>query len=278
MNEFLAELYNTRETIGASKGDDVEKLAEAQALDQFLQGEGVDIDRLDGDTILKVAHQLFGDESALLKAAAEEGESEEGEHEEHETPEEEEVEEEAKKKVAEADYLGRLMAHAFVQEQSELAKEAGIKETAGKAWAGLKAHAGKASDKGSKAWASTKAHAGKAYAGTKDAYKAKNIREAVSELRSMPKGAPKKEAIRKLLKGMGQTGAAYGIPAAGVAYGATKAFGGKSKEKRSSAIDALAEQRAVEIYQLLQNENSEEKLASAIDDRAIELLEEQGLI
>jgi len=70
MNEFLAEMYGTRETIGApSQSDEVEKLAEANLLDQALQAEGVNIDDLPADTILKVAYELFGEKSALVKAA-----------------------------------------------------------------------------------------------------------------------------------------------------------------------------------------------------------------
>ena len=93
MNEFLAEIYNTRETIGASSGgSDVEKLAEAQLLDDALRNEGIDVNTLSGDQIVKVAHHLFGDNSEIVKMAQEEG------HEESETPAEEAKEEAAKAK------------------------------------------------------------------------------------------------------------------------------------------------------------------------------------
>ena len=115
MNEFLAELYNTRETIGAGAGaSDVEKLAEAQILDQMFEAEGIDVNQLPDETIVKVAHELFGANSALVKMA----EEEEGEeHESKESPEHEKGEEEEESeedKVAQADFLGRVMFNNFI--------------------------------------------------------------------------------------------------------------------------------------------------------------------
>ena len=128
MNEFLAELYGTREAIGADSGtDDVEKLAEAQILDQVFESDGIDVDQLDDGTILKVAHELFGDESALVKMAAEGCDCGEGES--CEQCSEGGEEDEAEDKVAQADFLGRVMAHSFTQERDNIEKTgAGAKE------------------------------------------------------------------------------------------------------------------------------------------------------
>ena len=141
MNEFLADLYGTRENIGAPQdtSNDVEKLAEAQVLDQFLTNEGIDVDQLDGDTILKVAYDLFGEDSEIVKAAAEGSEDSEDEEEGEEGEEEEK---DAQEKLAEADFLGRVMAHSFVDEQSSMDKQAlsmaGLKATAGTVGSKLK--------------------------------------------------------------------------------------------------------------------------------------------
>jgi len=143
MNEFLAEIYNTRESIGAPKDNsDVEKLAEAQLLDETLRAEGIDIDKLPGETILKLAHQLLGADSALVKSAQAEA------YQGKETPAEEAKEEEAKEekgeekpegeksaseetfeeKVAQADFLGRVMAHSYWNEKSTIEKNAAMPE------------------------------------------------------------------------------------------------------------------------------------------------------
>src|SRR5687767_12350515 len=72
MNEFLAEMFGTRENIGAPAADasDVEKLAEAQLLDEALAAEGIDIDALSAEQIVKVAGAMFGEDSKLVKSAA----------------------------------------------------------------------------------------------------------------------------------------------------------------------------------------------------------------
>ena len=139
MNEFLAEMYNTRESIGAPEGsaDDVEKLAEAQILSEELAAEGYDASQLPTETLMKVAYELWGEDSALVKAAQEdeeEGDMEEGEEEGEEEEEGEKKEGSFEEKVAEADFLGRVMAHSFVNEHAEMDKEAAgiwsaIKET-----------------------------------------------------------------------------------------------------------------------------------------------------
>lgn len=246
MNEFLAEMYSTREVIGAESNSDVEKLAEAQLLDEALRAEGVDIDQLPGDTILKLAYQLLGEDSHLVKAAQEAASEEAGETAESEEAEseEEEKEESMEEKVAQADFLGRVMAHSYVSELSELEKSAGV-------GSGLEA-LGKG--------------IGKRVAG-------KDMSRAVSQ---------KLDPAHAKAIGAGAL-AAGGAAAGGAAYGAKKLFGKKKdKEKKSSALDALAEKRAMEWAEsvgLLQNEPDEEneKLAAAVNQRAYEMLTEQGV-
>jgi len=146
MDEFLEAMYNTRENIGLADGgqDDIEKMAEAELVAATLQEEGYDLDRLDGNDILKVAHALFGANSALVKSAQEESEEEE----EEESPALEKAEEKAEEKVekmfekkkegsaeedletklAHADFLGRVMAHSFVDEWAKMEKAAQVEQ------------------------------------------------------------------------------------------------------------------------------------------------------
>jgi len=164
MNAFLAEMYGTRESIGAPRdSSDVEKLAEIQLLDEALRAEGVDIDKLDGSTVVKVAAEIFGKDSALVKEAAGEAPDFEGiadeksesaakekkeEEKELEKGEEEALKEAAlaelkaldtansgeesfEEKVAQADYLGRQMAHAFWNEKCKIEKQASAKSGEG---------------------------------------------------------------------------------------------------------------------------------------------------
>lgn len=284
MNQFLAEMYGTRETIGApAQSDDTEKLAEAQLLDEALRAEGIDVDTLSPEAILKVAQSLFP-EGALVKAAAEESHEE---HEKEETPAEEAKEEEGKKegegetaeeKTAQADFLGRVMAHAFVQEQAEINKEAALKDIAGKAKEfGSKAlknlkGAGKAiKEAPSKAgkWAAEPVHTfrgghqARHLAGGKGSSKLREAWETAKDVGQTIKAHP------------GQAGAAGGVLAGGVGAG----FAAAHKKKEGSAIDKLAEQRALEI--LAENgigQDGDEKLASAVEQRAWEMLAENGYV
>ena len=159
MNAFLAEMYNTRQNIGAESQDgvaaDIEKVAEAQLLEDMFTAENVDVNTLDPMTILKVASALFGEDSALVKSAEETVEEEakrEGEpvaqekkekasagdgevppqfkkeEKKSEEKKEEEKEESMEDKVAEADFLGRVMAHSYIDELSNLEKSAALEQ------------------------------------------------------------------------------------------------------------------------------------------------------
>lgn len=271
MNEFLAEIYNTRESIGASTDNsDVEKLAEAQLLDEALRAEGVDIDKLPAETILKLAHQLLGDDSALVKSAQEgETPAEEKKEEEAEEKAETETEEEVKAaalaelqakeageteetfetKVAQADFLGRVMAHSYWNEKNEIEKNAAMPEALKK---GLEAARGFGKSVGAKATA----------AGAK-------AREFGGK--AVDTGKKGVEAVKK-----------HKVPIAAGAGGlAVGGAGGymAGKKKKASAIDMLAEKRAMEwadAHGLLE-QSDEQKLAAAVDQRAAELLAEAGV-
>lgn len=119
MNEILAQAYGTREKLAAAQPQ--EKTAEAALLDELVkvaEAEGVDLNQLDDNDIAEIlagAMQAAGQEAAPAEktASADEGElsAEDG------------------AKLQEADFLGRVMAHAMFDEMSNI-QSAGTEKTA----------------------------------------------------------------------------------------------------------------------------------------------------
>lgn len=138
MDPFLAKMYGTAEAIGAEpSSSDMDKLAQAKMLDEMISAEtGYQFDEVPNEVILKVASQVFGDDS-LLKTAEDVEETKQATKEPEAQPEQTKVaeqektaEEEAQEKLAEADFLGRLMAHAYVSELHNIEKQAQEGESA----------------------------------------------------------------------------------------------------------------------------------------------------
>lgn len=289
MNEFLANLYGTAQDVGASTGDDTEKLAQAQILDQMFEAEGINIDELHPQTVVKVAEAIFGGNTKIAEEDVEAAKHEGGESKAKEKKEEVEEKKEAEEKLAEADFLGRVMAHSFENERREIEKEAGVGEKVtrhGKAlWEGLK---GAATGKNIKAGLSdierskglaSEADALKHLSGSR-ALKGQIQSSRITNARAVGTSAladAKRSAGRKTLaKGVAQTAGLVGAGATAVG-GASYAAGHKGSEKTSSALDILADQRAAEILaEYGVNTNGEEKLASAVEQRAWEMLSEAG--
>ena len=103
MDEFLNELYGTSEIIS---GDDLEKQAAAEFLVKMAEEEGVNLDELSDEEVAGLLSEIEGDMGKQASAEIE-GEGDE-----------------AQEKLAEADFLGRAMAHAYVNELNEIEKEA----------------------------------------------------------------------------------------------------------------------------------------------------------
>lgn len=156
MNSFLTEMYNTGENIGVIGGgvaQDIEKLAEAELLNDLFREEGVDVDTMSPEQIVKIASQIFGDDSPLVKAAQAAGaEACDCGKEGCECPKgkckcaeaapaktaaaaaapaaaaeaapagDESLEE----KIAHADSMGRIMAHSFIDEWAKMEKAAQV--------------------------------------------------------------------------------------------------------------------------------------------------------
>jgi hypothetical protein len=157
MNKELAEMYG-------NETESVEKLAAAELAEKLSDEGGLDLTGLTEEQLEELAKSVMSSgEEKVAEEDAEEVEEEAEETEEAETPAEETAEEpektaeadeltdEDKQKLAEADYLGRVMAHAFVAEKRDIEKSAAAKEkTAGKVSDALKNLAGKAKGVASK--------------------------------------------------------------------------------------------------------------------------------
>jgi hypothetical protein len=280
MDAQLAAIYGT----GVSAEEDQVKLAAAELLVKLAEDNGVDLSQFSDAEVVQMIEELH--KTAEFPPAAEEKKDEKKES--KETPEAKEskessesAEKEAAEKVAEADFLGRVMAHSFEQERREITKEAkGLGEAAGKAWAGLKGVASKAKphlERGKELV--TGSHArdlkGADEIGKRLAPKSKETKVVSGMLKS------EKNKVLATRLGLGAAGAA------GVAGGVAAASG---KKKESSALDAIASERAWELAKEagwvdeegnLLAPQQEEKVASPleleIERRALQMLEAEGL-
>ena len=113
MNELLAQAYGTYENI--NNNTDVEKTAEAalmEELQKVANAEGIDLNDFSDDDIVEILQEAInGSEESEKSAAAEGVDADEGQE-----------------KLAEADFLGRTMAHAFYDELTAI--QGGVEKTA----------------------------------------------------------------------------------------------------------------------------------------------------
>jgi len=258
MDPRLAEIYGTN---SEEQTQDTEKVAAAQLAEKLAGDESLNLEGMSEDQIEALAQEVLAQGADEQTQAAEETEEAEAT--------EETEEKQASEKLAEADYLGRVMAHSYVQELRNIEKEAGVKETAGKVMGHLKRH--KEDVKG----------------GFKDlAYMAKSPRQAASAL----KDSVKTHGVKRTIKENKNSVKALGVAGAGAV--GTGAAAKKYKDKKSSAVsalDTLAAQRALEILAengIDYNEEAEveektasnpaDALAAAVEARAMELLQAEG--
>lgn len=282
MDQTLAEIYGTLDE------QDLEKAAAAELAEELADDEEMDLDGLDEDDIEQLAASVLEDSD----------EDEDGE----------EVDDEFVEKVAEADQLGRVMAHAMHQELRGIEKEAGFGSKAVKylkegfdftgTGAARKTHKGlvrvakkgnKSSNKKLKGISSARSKLEKALKKGTISQKAfdkgmKGHGAAEKKLNTAMKRMGHNKDVAKSGKGLKKRYVKHGIVAGGSALGlagAGAAAGRMSKE--ASALDQLAFERAEEILlangvELEGNEevNEYDVLASAVEQRAAEILEANG--
>jgi hypothetical protein len=279
MDQTLAALYGTNQ-----EETDVEKLAAAELAEKLAADDSIDMSAMSDEELEQIAQgvlthaeeQAEVTEPAEVEAAGEE-QAEVGE------PTEEDFE-----KVSEADFLGRVMAHAFVHESREIEKQAGeignkmsaddLKAAGKSRTTKQKAHDVIRDVKDSKAVQGTKnvvMRTGELLAGgEKPLLSGAGARRPGNFLKLHPKGSHYRG---EQLKSLGVRGAAA-VGAAGLG-----ALAYKKMKKQSSAVDTLATMRAEEILEAgsytapeIGNEDQYDVLASAVETRAIELLGENG--
>lgn len=273
MDEQLAAIYGTAQP--DFDETDLEKTAAAELLVKLAEEQGVDLNDFSDEEVTEMLNDLY--KTGACKQG--EGDAPPPNGAEKTDEEKKKEEEAAKEKVAEADYLGRIMAHSMVQELNNIEKEAGkASEMAGKAWGAVKGGASKA-----KEWVKGRPEA---YASAGE-----GVKGAVTG-KVFGRKLPVKERLKLLGQAAKQVapeaGAAAGL--GGAAYLATR--GGKKKQGSAdgSALEALAQQRAFEMAKqagyideegnfLVETQQVKEASALdlAIERRALEICESEGI-
>lgn len=280
----LVSAYFTNDTAD----QDFEKQAQVELFAKLAASNGIDLNQVSEDQLSYLWNETFKTAEAeepaeLIGAAAQEYSQKK----------------EAAAKLAEADYIGRRMAHAMTDELSKLADDAPAAaakaaDGPGRIRRGIDAVKNRA---GAAARATGDAFGAKGRAGFREGVK--DIKDAVT--RDSVLGTKLRSAkVRAGLAKMGPAAAAYGGATAaigGAAYGAKKLYDHR-KEKNSSALDEVSAEEAVikaaeagwdpeeagsrVAAVLTLGAGDSEKIASAqdlesaVDIRSLELLEMAG--
>jgi len=123
MNELLAQIYGTAQ----EEEEVLEKTAEElllEELEKVAAAEGIDLDELSDEDILEILQDAINDEPEEEKTASAEVDDEDLE-----------MTDDDQEKLAEADFMGRMMAHAFYQELNDIGDE--LEKEAAKAGPGV---------------------------------------------------------------------------------------------------------------------------------------------
>jgi hypothetical protein len=212
MNELLANYYGTN---GGGQAEELEKQAQVELFAKLASDNGIDLNELNDD-------QVQGLWDSTFKTA---GEDDEEDEKKKKAKEEFAEKKESADKLAEADFLGRTMAHAYVDELNKIGA--------------------KAPEPGmlSRAWDATKHH-------VTDAAKATSVREGLAKRKALKEfaGSPgfdkvRGEANKEIAKGVAKTVGLYGGGAAAIGLGGKKIH---DSLKEGSALDAIAAELAVE--------------------------------
>lgn len=262
MNEFLAELYNTAGTIGGPTEEDLAKQASVELVTKVAAAAEIDPDALTDEQIQDILVNAAEYQGELDKtASAQTGEIQ--------------LSAEDVEKLAEADTLGRAMAHAYVNELAEIEKQAAgkgelLSRLGGAAKRGLQ-HASDASGVSSiRHGLARRGHAGKQIKKIEGMAHPKSSLGKV-EQRLADLKAQKAAGGKTALKGAGRLAAIAGgtTAAAGGGYAAKEALGAEEE------FEALALARANEVLEKTAGP-SEAEYAQLVEQRAAEILEENG--
>lgn len=241
MNEWLAQMYGTN----GANSEELEKQASLELFAKLAAKHNIDLSQLSNAQVNELYAQTFPE---FAKTAEDDDDEEEKDEEEKDKKEKAEEYVEEKKafqeKFAEADLMGRVMAHAFVQEREEIEKSArAISEQ--EAGEFTKKVMGERAAKGQAASAAREAAR---YAGPSQAGKGHSGAKQVGEVAGS--GRELMSAGKRFLGTRAGKATAAGLGAAALAGGGYAAYKGlKGKEKKSSAeaFEELAANQAIKI-------------------------------
>jgi hypothetical protein len=230
MDPRLAELYGTNQD-----ESDVEKLAAAQLAEDLADDGDIDLDDVDEDDL-----------EALAQSVLDDGDEDDDEGEE---------------KLAEADFLGRVMAHAYVQEMRGIEKGAAKDDRSGKF-----GKAGKLSKR------SKKGRLGLTIGG--------HVRAKGRKLgRALAGGRGAAGFKERVLGRAGQRGKVWGARGGAAGLAGAAGYGAyRGLRKESSAFETLAIQRAEEMLDEggVSDSSPYDVLGAAVERRALEILAANG--
>lgn len=274
MDEFLNELYGTSQIIS---GDDVEKQAAAEFLVKLAEQEGVDLDTLSDAEVGDLLAEIEKKGSAQAQPQAE-----------------------AQEKLAEADFLGRAMAHAYVNELHEIEKSAArpsaevgkevLRQGKGalgrlKEWAGIgkiqRGLSGRTAGQAESSAADKLRQ--RMITGQKTHMMSPEMAQRYGQAAGSKAKAGKEMATkgtRELVSGAGQLGKRVILPAAAVGTGAALLSNrGKTVQSSDAQFEEFARQRAMEMLAEAGYDTekvAEAELSQALDGRALQMLEQAG--
>lgn len=243
MDERLAEIYGTGE-------EDYEKTAAAALAEGLAEDEGLDLDSLTAEQAEALAAEVLSGEGGEGDESGDEGD-------------------EGQEKMAEADLMGRIMAHAFWQENGQI-KEAAKK----KGWKAHSTGGGAAASKKPGFLSRSSAKAEEFGRKGTDAI-GRNAAKAGKWV-----GGKAKSFGGHMMKHRGK----YGLGAAGAAAvgGGVAAYKKMKKSSGTPNFDALVEARAQEIADELGVEKTSgspfDVLGQAVEQAALARLADAGLI
>lgn len=246
MNDWLAQMYGT-----AGASEETQKLANVDLFCKLAADNNIDLSQLSQDEIGDLYTQVFPEESAKL--AEEKDEEDEEEKKKKELAAEHVEEKKAfQEKFAEADLMGRVMAHSFNQELALIKEGGDFGKTVRKGWESAKGHLKRYGElmsgskqrelksTGDRAVAAAKRQAGGGYASEAGA---KKIQDKATEIAGKRYGAAKEEG-GKVLKARLATGAGVAAIGGGAALAAGRK---KDKEASAQAFEELSANQAIKI-------------------------------
>jgi hypothetical protein len=120
MNSALAQMYGT----GGVDTEEQEKIANLELFAKLAAQHNIDLSSLSDEQVQELYAQTF--DTGMPKIASDDEDNGEDDEDKKKAKAEEYVEEKKafQEKFAEADFMGRVMAHAFVQERDEIEKAA----------------------------------------------------------------------------------------------------------------------------------------------------------